>query len=60
VARAGKPADLIVEEARKANARFIITGSHGRTGLKRAVLGSVAEAVLRLADRPVLVVPSKL
>lgn len=36
---------------------LIVLGTHGRTGLARAVLGSVAEEVLRHADIPVLVVP---
>ncbi len=36
---------------------LIIMGSHGRTGLKYALLGSVAERVLRLAPCPVLITP---
>jgi len=38
-------------------AEMIVMGTHGRTGLSRLVLGSVAEAVLRRATVPVLVVP---
>jgi Universal stress protein family len=35
--------------------RIIVIGSHGRTGVRRALLGSVAEAVMRNAPCPVLV-----
>ncbi len=58
VAEHGRPSDLVLEVARKRKAGFIVVGSHGRTGVKRAVLGSVAESILRHADRPVLVVPA--
>ena len=34
---------------------LVVVGSHGRTGLSRALLGSVAESVVRHAARPVLV-----
>jgi len=37
---------------------LIVTSTHGRTGLKHALIGSVAEHVVRYAERPVLVVPS--
>jgi nucleotide-binding universal stress UspA family protein len=42
----------------RANVDLVITSTHGKTGLKHAVIGSVAEHVVRYADRPVLVVPS--
>ena len=38
---------------------FNVTSTHGRTGLKHAFIGSVAEHVARYAERPVLVVPSR-
>lgn len=41
------------------NADLVIVGTHGRTGLARALIGSVAEGVLRHATTSVLVVPSK-
>ena len=47
----------IVEEARRRKVDAIVIGSHGRTGLKHLLLGSVAEHVLRGAGVPVLVVP---
>jgi K+-sensing histidine kinase KdpD len=53
----GRVARQIVEYARTANVRLIVIGTHGRTGVSRALLGSVAEAVVRLAPCPVLTVP---
>lgn len=38
---------------------LIVVGTHGRTGVKRVVLGSVAEQIFRLSDRPVLTVGPK-
>ena len=52
----GHPADAIVACARDCNADLVITGTHGRRGMRRLWLGSVAEAVLHDADRPVLVI----
>ena len=42
--------------ARQAECDLIVMGTHGRTGLRRLLMGSVAEAVLRGADCPVLAV----
>lgn len=50
------PAGAIVKEARSAQASLVVVGSHGRTGLARALLGSVAEKVVRHSPCPVLVV----
>ncbi|MBK6518048.1 MAG: universal stress protein [Polyangiaceae bacterium] len=55
----GDPADKIVALAAKLNADLVILGTHGRTGLKRLLIGSVAEKVVRLAGCPVLVVREK-
>ena len=38
------------------NADLIVIGTHGRRGLARALLGSVAENVIRTATRPVLTI----
>jgi nucleotide-binding universal stress UspA family protein len=46
----------IVQEANRVGADAICVGSHGRTGLARSLLGSVAESVSRRALRPVLIV----
>ena len=55
--REGLPAGEIVAAARDWHAELIVVGTHGRSGLGRLVLGSVAEEVLRHAPCPVLVVP---
>ena len=52
----GPPAELIVEHARMLDADLIALTTHGRSGLQRLVFGSVAEAVIRSAPCPVLVV----
>lgn len=52
----GAPVDSIVENARETGADLIIIGSHGRSGISRLVLGSVAEGVIRNAAMPVMVV----
>jgi nucleotide-binding universal stress UspA family protein len=48
----------IYEAAAKENVDLIIISTHGRTGLGRALIGSVAEVTVRNAACPVLVVPS--
>lgn len=52
----GNPARLIASQAKKLRASMIIMGCHGRTGLRRLILGSVAERTLRYAECPVLIV----
>jgi nucleotide-binding universal stress UspA family protein len=47
---------LIAKNAETTDADLIVLTSHGRTGLKRVLLGSVAERVVRLAHCPVLIV----
>ncbi len=54
----GRVADLIVEEARKWRAEVIVMGTHGRRGVRHAVLGSDAEAVVQRAEVPVLLIRS--
>ena len=49
-------ADIIARQAKRLGVSMIIMGSHGRTGLRRFLLGSVAERTLRYADCPVLIV----
>ncbi len=51
---AGDPATEIVRIAEEEEADMIVVGTHGRTGLTRLVLGSVAEHVMRRAPCPVL------
>jgi nucleotide-binding universal stress UspA family protein len=52
----GRPADSITDYARTEGFDLIVMGTHGRTGLPHAVLGSVAERVVRMAPCPVLTV----
>lgn len=52
----GDPADEIVDFARRQNIDLVVMGTHGRTGLNHVLLGSVAEAVVRRANCPVLTV----
>ena len=52
----GPAAHPIVREARKAGADLIVLGTHGRRGMRRLVLGSDAEQVVRTASVPVLLV----
>lgn len=50
-------AGAIVEQARKDGAKYIAMATHGRSGLRRLLLGSVAELVIRHANVPVIVYP---
>ena len=52
----GPAADWIVREARRQRADLIVLGTHGRRGVRRLVLGSDAEQVVRTASVPVLLV----
>lgn len=52
----GSVAEGVVEAAREWNADLIALSSHGRSGIERAFLGSVADKIIRSTTRPVLVV----
>jgi len=52
----GEPAAEILEVARGRGADLIVVGTHGRTGLEHALMGSIAERVVRRAHCPVLTV----
>jgi nucleotide-binding universal stress UspA family protein len=54
--QAGAPHEEIVRTAEEEDAGMIVMGTHGRSGLNRMVLGSVAERVIRRAPCPVLTV----
>lgn len=54
--RIGRPTSTIIEFAEADGTDHIVIGSHGRSGVKRILLGSVAETVVRRADIPVTVV----
>ena len=55
----GLPALKIAEMARHGEADLIVMGTHGRTGLKHLLLGSVAQRVIQLSSCPVVVVPKR-
>jgi nucleotide-binding universal stress UspA family protein len=52
-----KPADALVEVADRRAARMIVVGSFGESPIRGALLGSTPHRLLRLSNRPVLVVP---
>lgn len=54
IVRQGDPARITIEVAAEVNADLIVIGTHGRTGLPRALIGSVAEKVVRMSAVPVL------
>jgi nucleotide-binding universal stress UspA family protein len=53
----GSPVDEIQRLAAELQPIFVVIGSHGRTGLNRLIMGSVAEGVVRGSTVPVLIVP---
>lgn len=59
VVRLGHPVEEIIRTADDIGAAAIVISTHGLTGLKRALIGSTAEQVIRHAHRPVCVVPSR-
>jgi nucleotide-binding universal stress UspA family protein len=54
----GQPHEFIVQEAKGRGIDLIVVGTHGRSGLKRLFMGSVAQKVIGLAPCAVLVVPA--
>jgi nucleotide-binding universal stress UspA family protein len=52
----GRVAEALVRDATESSADLIVMGTHGRHGIKRIVMGSDAELVLRSAPMPVLMV----
>jgi nucleotide-binding universal stress UspA family protein len=52
----GRAAESIIAYAKKVNVDIIVTATHGRSGVTRWVLGSVADRLLHIAPMPVLVV----
>ena len=56
IVRQGEAFALVNEVAKEIGADLIVMGTHGRTGIPRALLGSVAEKVVRTASVPVLTI----
>jgi uncharacterized protein len=52
----GRPEQVIIEQARQSGADLIVMGTHGRTGLERLLMGSIAERVIGFSECPVLAV----
>lgn len=56
ILRQGVPWEEVHAVAEEINADLIVIGTHGRKGLARALIGSVAEKLIRTATRPVLTI----
>jgi len=54
----GRVADAIVRQAKRWRADLIVMGTHGRRGVKRVLLGSDADLVVRYSPVPVLLIPA--
>jgi len=59
VVRIAMPREGILDQARESGAGLIVMGTHGRTGFRRLIIGSVTESVMRHAQVPVLAVPPR-
>src|SRR6185503_15716649 len=55
----GDSGDAILEAANDSNADVIVMGTHGRRGLDKILMGSVAEKVMRHSKIPLFIIPSK-
>jgi nucleotide-binding universal stress UspA family protein len=55
----GPAAEKIIEAAKEKSADLIVVATHGRTGFSHALMGSVAEKVVRQAPCPVLTIRPK-
>ena len=55
----GKPHEMILKVADEWGADLIVLGTHGRTGLKHLLMGSVAEKVMRHSAKPLVIIPDK-
>lgn len=59
VTRSGREDEEVIEFVKKEDIDIVVVGTHGRTGIKHAFVGSVAEKIIRQSPVPVLVVPGK-
>jgi len=50
---------IITDFIKESGVDLVVIASHGRSGIRRTLMGSVAEQVLRSSEKPVLVVPAK-
>jgi nucleotide-binding universal stress UspA family protein len=56
IALEGQAAEAILEYAKQSDCDLIVMGSHGRSGIPRAIVGSIAEGVLRHSTIPVMII----
>jgi nucleotide-binding universal stress UspA family protein len=56
IVRRGAPCEQILETAERVHADLLVLGTHGRRGVSRVLLGSVAERLVRISPVPVLTV----
>jgi len=56
---AGLPAPAILNTAKRLSARLVVVGTRGRTGLRRLILGSIAERVVQNSSVPVTVIKAE-
>jgi nucleotide-binding universal stress UspA family protein len=56
VVKYGSPNNVIADYANDNQIDLIVLGTHGRTGFRRVIMGSIAESVVRNADCPVLAI----
>jgi nucleotide-binding universal stress UspA family protein len=59
VTKSGREDEAILEFVQKEKIDILVIGTHGRTGMEHAFLGSVAEKVIRRSPIPVFVIPCK-
>ena len=59
VIKQGDFSESILETAKEMNVAIIVMGTHGRHGLDKLLLGSVAEQVLHKTDIPLFIIPTK-
>ncbi|NVM24830.1 MAG: universal stress protein [Desulfobacterales bacterium] len=59
VAKSGREDAEIIKFAKEENADIVVMGTHSRTGIQHAIIGSVAEKVLRHSPIPVFVIPPR-
>lgn len=59
ITRSGREDEEVIAFAKEKGIDIIVVGTHSRTGIKHALLGSVAEKIIRQSPVPVLVIPCK-
>ena len=55
VTKVGRPADVIIESAKKENAEMMVVASHGKHGIKKVALGGVTARVVEYSPIPFFV-----